>query len=69
MKIKSYSKSVLAVAYAPDIAPASAVARLNRWIHKCRPLYEALLFTGYYETQKVFTAKQVALIFEYLGEP
>ncbi|MBQ8501346.1 MAG: DUF4248 domain-containing protein [Bacteroides sp.] len=69
MEIKSYSKSYLARAYAPDIAPASAVVRLNRWIHRCRPLHEALLATGYYETQKVFTAKQVELIFYFLGSP
>lgn len=69
MQIKSYSKKALALAYAPNLNPDSAVMRLNRWIRHCAPLYEALLSTGYYHTQKVFTAKQVALIFKHLGKP
>lgn len=33
------------------------------------PLTEALRQTGYYTKQRLFTSRQVALIFEYLGEP
>lgn len=60
MKIRPYSKSELAQAYAPEITSQAA---LNR------PLTEALRQTGYYTKQRLFTSRQVALIFEYLGEP
>ena len=39
------------------------------WIRLNRPLTEALRQTGYYTKQRLFTSRQVALIFEYLGEP
>ena len=64
MKIRPYSKSELAQAYAPEItSQARSPIRLNR------PLTEALRQTGYYTKQRLFTSRQVALIFEYLGEP
>ena len=86
MRIRPYSKSELAQAYAPEITPQAALNRLaawiklnrplqaalNRlaaWIKLNRPLREALDQTGYYPRQRLFTARQVALIFEYLGEP
>ena len=59
MKIRPYSKSELAQAYAPEITSQAALNRLAAWIRLNRPLTEALLFTS----------RQVALIFEYLGEP
>ena len=62
MKIRPYSKSELAQAYA-------ALNRLAAWIRLNRPLTEALRQTGYYTKQRLFTSRQVALIFEYLGEP
>lgn len=68
-RIRPYYKSELAQAYAPDISPASATNRLAMWIKKNRQLTEALRETNYHSTQRVFTSKQVALIFEYLGEP
>ena len=43
--------------------------RLAAWIRLNRPLTEALRQTGYYTKQRLFTSRQVALIFEYLGEP
>ena len=66
MKIRPYSKSELAQAYAPEITSQAALNRLAAWI---RPLTEALRQTGYYTKQRLFTSRQVALIFEYLGEP
>lgn len=68
-QIRPYSKCELARAYAPDIAPTSALNRLAQWIRLNRPLSEALRETGYYARQHVFTSRQVELIFHYLGRP
>ena len=55
MRIRPYSKSELARAYAPEITPQAALNRLAHWIKLNQALTEAL--------------QQVALIFEHLGEP
>ncbi len=68
-QVRPYSKSELARAYAPDIAPTSALNRLAQWIKLNKPLNEALRETGYYARQHVFTSRQVELIFHYLGRP
>lgn len=68
-RIRPYYKSELAEAYAPYLTPGSALNRLAQWIEHNTPLSEALAKTGYRRTQRVFTSRQVALIFEYLGEP
>ena len=69
MKIRPYYKSELAQAYAPDICQGAALNRLALWIRTNKQLAEALRATDYRTTQRMFTSKQVALIFEYLGEP
>ena len=69
MKIRPYYKSELAQAYAPDICQGAALNRLALWIRTNKQLAEALRSTDYRTTQRMFTSKQVALIFEYLGEP
>jgi len=69
MNAKSYSKGELAAAYAPDVAQKTALNRLNAWIHHNPDLVEALNTTHYRERQKLLTARQVELIFKYLGEP
>lgn len=69
MEIRPYGKSELARAYAPDITLQAALNRLAAWIRINLPLSEALRRTGYYNKQRVFTSRQVALIFEFLGEP
>ena len=48
MKIRPYSKSELAQAYAPEITSQAALNRLAAWIRLNRPLTEALRQTGYY---------------------
>ena len=68
-QVRPYSKCELARAYAPDIAPTSALNRLAQWIKLNRPLSEALRETGYQTRQHVFTSRQVELIFRYLGRP
>ena len=69
MKIRPYYKSELAEAYAPDISTGAALNRLALWIKTNIQLTEALKQTNYRSTQQIFTSRQVALIFEYLGEP
>lgn len=69
MELRPYSKSELAQAYAPYITVHAAVNRLMAWIKYNEPLYNALKQSGYTVNQRLFTIRQVALIFEYLGEP
>ena len=68
-RIRPYYKSELAQAYAPDISLGAALNRLASWIRTNTQLSEALKPTNYRVTQSMFTSRQVALIFEYLGEP
>ena len=68
-RIRPYYKSELAQAYAPDISLGLALNRLALWIRTNRQLTEALRKTDYRVTQRMYTSRQVALIFEYLGEP
>ena len=68
-RIRPYNKSELAQAYAPDICMGAALNRLASWIRTNTQLSEALKQTNYRVTQRMFTSRQVALIFEYLGEP
>jgi hypothetical protein len=67
--IRPYYKRELALAYAPNIAPTSALNRLSVWLKMNGELYMALKKTGYVPRQKVFTSMQVELIFRYLGRP
>lgn len=67
--VRPYYKRDLAVAYAPDITPVSALNRLAVWIRHNTELYQALLGTGYSVRQRMFTSLQVGLIFRYLGRP
>ena len=69
MEVRAYSKSELAQAYAPEIDVRSALNRLRYWISYNRQLTDELHLTGYRISQKVFTVRQVELIFHYLGEP
>ena len=46
MKIRPYSKSELAQAYAPEITSQAALNRLAAWIRLNRPLTEALRDDG-----------------------
>ena len=68
-RIRPYYKSELAEAYAPCLTSTSALNRLAHWINQNDRLSEALAQTGNRRNQRVFTSRQVALIFEYLGEP
>ena len=66
--VKAMSKTEIGCAYAPFLQPHSAVKRLMQWISINPTLTTALQATGYHKNQKMLTARQVALIFEHLGE-
>ena len=63
------SKSELSRLYAPNLKPKSALNRLAAWIQHNPDLVAALHETHYEVRQQIFSARQVRLIFEYLGEP
>ena len=67
--VRPYSKRELAVAYAPDISPVSALNRLAEWMRYNDRLLREHANTGYRPRQRVFTSLQVELIFRYLGRP
>ena len=69
MKINSLSKAQLAQLYAPDLAPISAVNRLMKWLKRDEGVMQQLAALGYSKCNKVFTARQVQVIIDYLGEP
>lgn len=69
MQVKSYTKKELALAYSPAVSMTAALNRLASWIKTNKALSAALEQTGYQVRQRVFTCRQVELIFEYLGQP
>jgi hypothetical protein len=65
-----YRKSELALEYFPDSASKRAArTRLIRSIRRCKGLSERLEECTHQGVQQEFSPKEVALIFEYLGEP
>ena len=69
IEIRYYTKQEIALLYFPDSSPEVANAHLRRWIQKCTPLYRKLLEAGYRKSDKGFFPRQVAIIFDFLGEP
>jgi len=69
MNIKCYTKQELALLYFPESTPEVANAHLRRWIVRCKPLHQRLIEMGYQKVSKVFTPKETACIFDFLGEP
>ncbi len=69
--MSTYTKFQIALQYFPDLMdrPATAIKRLYRMIERCTELKSKLLQTGYRPSAKILTPRQVALIYEYLGEP
>ena len=67
--VQQYTKYALSLAYFPDSTCEAAERRLSRWIQRNSPLCLALDAAGYAKSQRHFTARQTALIFEHLGEP
>ena len=65
----SLSKTELAMRYSPNITPAAALKRLQRWIALNKGLSDALAQTGYVQSQRVLTNAQEELFYRYLGDP
>lgn len=63
------SKRAVALLYFPNSKPESAEKHLMVWIKRCKPLLELLRENGYQNTNKVFTPKELELVFNYLGDP
>lgn len=68
-KIRSYSKKELALMFFPDSTPRVAVNHLMSLIRRNDMLWDELQKTGYKNTSKVFTPRQVQTILEWLGPP
>ena len=64
-----YTKFQIAMQYLPDLDPNTASRTLRRWIHDDIPLQKELRRMGYHASQKYFTAQQVDILHEFLGEP
>lgn len=69
LTVKCCRKSELAALYFPDLDRDIAVQKLMRWVKKCGGLLESLLKCGYNSRNRTFSAREVRLIFSYLGEP
>ena len=68
--IRSYTKKELALRYFPSSnKPTTAVKHLMAWINRCQPLNDKLQQQGYNKKAKWFTAREVRLIIDHLGEP
>ena len=63
-------KYELALKYFPNSPTKKAATdNLTRAINRCTPLLMKLAKDGYSVTEKTYTPRQVALIYEFLGEP
>ena len=67
--VRSYTKSELAQLYSPGAKYESAIRMLNLYLHRCVGLMDELLRLGYSPNNRRFTRQQVAVVFDYLGEP
>ena len=67
--IKTYSVKELALLYSPDVSPSTATRRLKRWIHYSPELMQRLAQYGWTNQTKIYTPKQTAILFEWLGYP
>ena len=67
--IKTYAKSELAQLYNPTMTIRCALRTFRQWILFNKELYSNLQNTGYHDSQRYFTPRQVELIFHYLGKP
>lgn len=66
---RAWGVTEFAQLYFPDLAPAVAYKRMNRWIHDSRGLRPKLLAAGWLPFQKLYTPKQVECLLDHLGTP
>lgn len=66
-----YTKFQIALQYFPESidTPNNAVQRLRKALLRNKELLAELQNVGYNAKSKVFTSRELALIYEYLGEP
>ena len=69
MKTQTLYTKELAALYFTNSTPRAAITQFRRWIDRNESLKNELTETGYMEGQRVFTPRQVELVFRYLGEP
>ena len=63
-------KYELALKYFPNSPTKKAATdNLTRAINRCTPLLMKLAKDGYSITEKTYTPRQVAIIYQFLGEP
>ena len=63
------TKREIAALYFPSITEKCASRKLTSWINRCRPLHSRLKKSGYSSGCHYFSDRQVAMIYDYLGEP
>ena len=68
-KQRIYGRGELAKCYNPDLSDSAARKRLAQWIAFHPTLSADLAKAGFKPSQRIFTPRQVELIFEALGEP
>lgn len=66
-----YTKFQIALLYFPESidSPNNAVQRLRKAILRNKELLAELHKVGYNAKSKTFTSRELALIYEFLGEP
>ena len=69
LRVSPMTKKELALAYAPELSVQGARNRLHQWLHFNKQLMSDLYAANYQDSQRVFTSRQVQIIFEHLGEP
>ena len=63
------SKKELSQLYAPELTLGAALNRLRQWLHHNSALMHDLHEANYHDGDRLFTPRQVEIIFRHLGEP
>ena len=66
---KALTFKEIAILYFKNSSTRSAVVQLGRWIRRNMELKQALDKAGFVEGQRIYSPRQVKLIFNYLGDP
>ena len=64
-----YGHQELGILYFPNALPKSASQLLSRWIQRDPDLLDELTNAGYRKGQRLYTPKQISIIFDHLGKP
>ncbi len=68
-KIRTYGRMELAQMYSPDLTSRSAWRKFKSWLYLSPGLMLHLYESGYKKGIRTFTAKQVEMIVNAIGEP